>query len=107
MDLSPGYGYSLCDLRHPSGGIIATAWKLFNRSWRHGGGILFDHTRYPEHPRHLGKTWAPLVDEDNDSQQIGWVRINQVTLADENYAVFVQFTLLELFPARPLPAAYL
>ncbi|MEZ4705979.1 MAG: hypothetical protein R3A44_02160 [Caldilineaceae bacterium] len=92
---------------HP-GGIIATAWKLFNRSWCGATEEYFvDRARYPDHPRHLGENVVPLVDEDNDSQQIGWVRINQVTQADENYAVFVQFTLLELFPARPLPAAYL
>lgn len=92
---------------HP-GGIIATAWKLFNRSWRGAAEEYFcDHTRYPKHPRHLGENVVPLVDEDNDAQQIGWVRINQVTQADENYAVFVQFTLLELFAARTLPTAYL
>ena len=91
---------------HPSG-IIATAWKLFNRGWLSAAEEYFvDSQRYPNHPRHFGQNVIPLVDEDNGSQQIGWVRINQYTQADENYAVFVQFTLLEMFAARTLPSEY-
>ena len=91
---------------HPHG-IIATAWKLFNRGWMSAAEEYFvDGARYPNHPRHLGQNVIPLVDEDNDSLQIGWVRIEQYTLADENFAVFVQFTLLDLFEARPLPEEY-
>lgn len=91
---------------YPSG-IVATAWKLFNRGWLSAAEEYFvDSARYPNHPRHLGQGVIPLVDEDNNSQQIGWVRINQYTQADENYAVFVQFTLLEMFAARALPAEY-
>lgn len=91
---------------HPHG-IMATAWKLFNRGWLSAAEEYFiDTARYPNHPRHLGRNVIPLVDEDNDSQQIGWVRIEQYTQADENFAVFVQFTLLALFEARPLPDEY-
>lgn len=97
--------YSLC-AAHPAG-IIATAWKLFNRGWQGAGEEYFnDSLRYPNHPRHWGRNVIPLVDEDNDSRQIGWVRIIQQTQADENYAVFVQFTLLEMFAARALPEEY-
>ena len=46
------------------------------------------------------------MDEDRDSQQIGWVRINQYTQMDESFAVFVQFTLLDLFAPRALPPEY-
>jgi hypothetical protein len=88
-------------------GVIATAWKLFNRDWLGAAEEYFsDHAHYPNHPRYLGQNVIPLLDEDNSSQQIGWVRINQQTQADENYALFVQFTLLEMFEARALPAEY-
>lgn len=91
---------------HPTG-IIATAWKLFNRGWLAAAEAYFvDSATYPNHPRYLGKDVIPLVDEDNDSQQIGWVRINQYTTTDANFAVFVQFTLLDLFEPRPLPSEY-
>jgi hypothetical protein len=91
---------------HPSG-IIVTAWKLFNRGWSSGAEAYFvDTQRYPNHPRHLGKNVIPLVNEDDNSQQIGWVRINQYTTMDRNYAIFVQFTLLDLFAPRVLPAEY-
>jgi len=97
--------YSLC-AAHPAG-IIATAWKLFNRGWLGAGEEYFsDSRRYPNHPRHWGRTVIPLVDEDNDSRQIGWVRIEQQTEADEDFAVFVQFALLEMFEARALPGEY-
>lgn len=92
--------------QHPTG-IIATAWKLFNRGWLAAAEAYFvDAVTYPHHPRHLGRNVIPLVDEDQDSQQIGWVRINQYTTADHTYAVFVQFTLLEMFAPRALPAEY-
>jgi len=65
-----------------------------------------DTQTYPNHPRHLGKDVIPLVDEDEQSQQIGWVRINQSTAMDHNFAVFVQFTLLDLFEHQPLPGEY-
>ena len=95
---------------HPldmSGGMIGTAWKLFNRGWLAAAEAYFvDAVTYPNHPRHWGQHVIPLVDEDHDSQQIGWVRINQYTSMDSNFAVFVQFTLLELFEPRPLPAEY-
>lgn len=48
----------------------------------------------------------PLVDEDQGSAQIGWARIEQSTVMDQHYAVFVQFTLLDLFAPKPLPAEY-
>lgn len=95
---------------HPldmSGGLIGTAWKLFNRGWLAAAEAYFlDTVTYPNHPRHLGQQVIPLVDEDRNSQQIGWVRINQSTAMDSNFAVFVQFTLLDLFEPRPLPAEY-
>lgn len=92
--------------QHPTG-IIATAWKLFNRGWlAYAEAYFVDTQTYPNHPRHLGKDVIPLVDEDRQSQQIGWVRINQYTTADHNFAVFVQFTLLDLFAHRPLPPEY-
>lgn len=88
-------------------GIVATAWKLFNRDWRSAAEeYCNDNLRYPNHPRSWGQNVIPLVDEDNASQQIGWVRIHQQTQPDENYAIFVQFTLLEMFAARALPAEY-
>ncbi len=91
---------------HPNG-ILATAWKLFNRGWLGCAEAYFmDTQRYPNHPRHFGRDVIPLVDEDHDSQQIGWVRINQYTTMDHNFAVFVQFTLLDLFDPRPLPVEY-
>lgn len=91
---------------HPQG-IVGFAWKLFNRGWLAAAEAYFvDGATYPNHPRHLGQHVIPLVDEDNASQQIGWVRIHQYTSADSNYAVFVEFLLLELFDPRPLPAEY-
>ena len=88
-------------------GIIATAWKLFNRGWLSAAEAYFvDTATYPNQPRHFGQGVIPLVDEDNNSQQIGWVRINQYTAMDEHFAVFVQFTLLEMFEPRALPAEY-
>jgi hypothetical protein len=91
---------------HPTG-IVATAWKLFNRGWLASAEAYFvDTTSYPHHPRHLGKEVIPLVDEEHDSQQIGWVRILQYTTMDANFAVFVQFILLDLFAPRPLPKEY-
>lgn len=102
---SPVSAYSLW-AAHPTG-IVATAWKLFNRGWLGAGEEYFyDQARYPHHPRHLGRNVIPLVDEDDDSRQIGWVRIDQQTEADENFAVFVQFALLEMFEARALPEEY-
>jgi hypothetical protein len=92
--------------QHPTG-IIATGWKLFNRGWLAAAEAYFvDSITYPNHPRHLGRDVIPLVDEDQDSQQIGWVRINQYTTMDANFAVFVQFTLLDLFAPHPLPPEY-
>jgi len=91
---------------HPMG-IIGVAWKLFNRGWLAAAEAYFvDTESYPNQPRHLGQNVIPLVDEDNDSQQIGWVRIHQYTSMDSNFAVFVQFTLLDLFEPRSLPAEY-
>lgn len=91
---------------HPFG-INALAWKLFNRGWLAASEAYFvDTATYPNHPRHLGQNVIPLVDEDNASQQIGWVRIQQYTEMDSNFAVFVEFTLLALFEPRPLPAEY-
>lgn len=88
-------------------GIIAMAWKLFNRSWQAAAEAYFGDTQqYPNHPRHFGRDVVPLVDEDRESQQIGWVRIIQYTQMDENFAVFVQFTLLDLFAPRALPPEY-
>lgn len=102
---TPTAAYSLW-AAHPTR-IVATAWKLFNRGWQGAGEEYFqDSLRYPHHPRHLGRNVIPLVDEDKDSRQIGWVRIDQQTVADEHYAVFVQFTLLEMFEARALPGEY-
>lgn len=91
---------------HPSG-VMATAWKLFNRGWLAAAEAYFvDSVTYPHHPRHFGRDVIPLVDEDRGSQQIGWVRINQYTATDSNFAVFVQFTLLDLFEPRALPTEY-
>ncbi|MFN8489543.1 MAG: hypothetical protein U0350_18310 [Caldilineaceae bacterium] len=88
-------------------GLIATAWKLFNRGWLSAAEAYFvDTATYPNHPRHFGRDVIPLVDEDNNSQQIGWVRINQYTAMDERFAVFVQFTLLDLFEPRALLVEY-
>ena len=88
-------------------GFVATAWKLFNRSWEEAAHADYsDVAHYPNHPRHLGSGVIPLVDEDRAAQQIGWVRITQVTAMDHNFAVFIQFTLLDLFAPRPLPAEY-
>jgi len=102
---NPADAYSQC-AAYPAG-IVATAWKLFNRGWLGAAEEYFaDSTRYPHHPRHYGQNVIPLVDEANNSQQIGWVRILQQTRTDENYAVFVQFVLLELFEARLLPEEY-
>lgn len=91
---------------HPQG-ILCTAWKLFNRSWLAAAeAYWFDPVTYPNHPRHLGRNVIPLVDEDNGSAQIGWVRIEQTTVADQHYAVFIQFTLLDLFAPQVLPVEY-
>ncbi len=91
---------------HPAG-IVAVAWKLFNRGWSGAAEEYFyDTRRYPNHPRHYGQRVIPLVDEDTGSQQIGWVRILQQTEAGEQYAVFVQFAILEMFEARVLPGQY-
>ncbi len=91
---------------HPMG-ILGTAWKLFNRGWLAASDAYFvDSDTYPKHPRHFGVNVIPLVDEDAASQQIGWVRINQYTLMDSNFAVFVEFTLLDLFEPQTLPAEY-
>lgn len=88
-------------------GLLCTAWKLFNRSWSASAEAYFvDTSKYPNHPRHFGQGVVPLVDEDQDGQQIGWVRILQQTQTTEDYAVFVQFLLLDLFPPTPLPAEY-
>ena len=88
-------------------GLTATAWKLFNRNWQVSADTYFaDAAQYPHHPRHLGKNVVPLVDEDDDGRQIGWVRILQTTDADDQFAVFVQFAILDLFDPRPLPAEY-
>ena len=88
-------------------GIVATAWKLFNRSWQEAAeAYRLDTVRYPNHPRHFGRDVIPLVDEDRDSQQIGWVRINQYTQTDINFAIFVQFTMLDMFEPQPLPPEY-
>lgn len=90
-----------------STGIIAIAWKLFNRGWLAWAEAYFvDTETYPNHPRHLGQDVIPLVDEDDDGQQIGWVRINQSTPIDSNFTVFVQFTLLDMFEPRQLPVEY-
>lgn len=93
--------------QHPTG-ILATGWKLFNRGWLAAAEAYWlDHATYPNHPRQFGRDVIPLVDEDQDAQQIGWVRINQYTAADHNFAVFVQFTLLDLFAPCALPPEYL
>lgn len=87
--------------------LAATAWKLFNRDWRRAAEAYFvDAARYPDHPRHLGPGVVPLVDEDDEERQIGWARLVQWTEAGENYAVFVQFEVLDLFAPRPLGAEY-
>lgn len=87
--------------------LTAAAWKLFNRDWQRSAEAYWaDTERYPHQPRHLGRGVIPLVDEDRDSQQIGWVRVLQVTAMDANFAVFVQFAILELFAPQPLPAEY-
>lgn len=92
---------------HPTG-IVCTAWKLFNRGWFAAAEAYWlDTVTYPNHPRQLGQGVIPLVDEDHASQQIGWVRINQATVMDEHFAVFVQFTLLDLFQPHFLPAEYM
>ncbi|MCB0104812.1 MAG: hypothetical protein KDE53_02865 [Caldilineaceae bacterium] len=94
---------------HPAG-ILCTAWKLFNRGWAGAAEAYYlDSATYPDHPRHLGRNVIPLVDEDDkhfDAAQIGWVRIEQSTEMNQRFAIFVQFTLLTLFPPRPLPAPY-
>ncbi len=88
-------------------GLVCTAWKLFTRDWQAAAtAYTHDQATYPEHPRHLGSAIIPLVDEDQASAQIGWVRIDQVTPINAQYAVFLQFTLLDHFAPRPLPAVY-
>jgi hypothetical protein len=92
--------------QHPAG-IVGVAWKLFNRGWHAGAEACFvDTLRLPEHPRHLGRNVLPLVDEDGGSQQVGWVRINQYTPMDDNFAVFVEFTILDIFAPQPPAAGY-
>ena len=94
-----------------TGGILCTAWKLFNRVW--GGAAeayYLDTATYPDHPRHLGRHVVPLVDEDDDTYpntQIGWVRIEQATAINQQFTMFVQFTLLALITPRALPSVYL
>lgn len=91
---------------HPMG-IVCMAWKLFTRGWLAAAEAYFlDSATYPHHPRHFGRNVIPLVDEDNAAAQIGWARIEQWTPMDDHYAVFVQFTLLDLFAPRPLPVEY-
>ena len=96
---------------HPMG-ILCTAWKLFNRGWLAAAEAYWlDPITYPNHPRHFGRHVIPLVDEDSDvlpsgAAQIGWARIEQTTVADQQYAVFVQFTLLDLFAPQALPVEY-
>lgn len=88
-------------------GIVVTAWKLFPRGWLAAGEAYWlDTRRYPNQPRHFGVNVIPLVDEDQAEQQIGWVRINQYSPMDHNFAIFVQFTVLDLFAPRQLPAEY-
>ena len=100
-------------------GILCTGWKLFTRSWQAAAEAYFrERETYPDHPRHLGEGVIPLVDEDvtipnvqgmageQSVAQIGWVRIEQTTSMDQHFAIFVQFTLLDLFVARPLPNEY-
>lgn len=92
--------------QQPSG-VLCYAWKLFTRDWlAYADAYFADTFTYPNQPRHLGRNVIPLVDEDNDSRQIGWVRIEQVTPIDANFTVFVQFTLLDLFTPRNLPVEY-
>jgi len=88
-------------------GQLCTAWKLFNRGWlAHAEAYFVDAQSYPNQPRHLGRDVIPLVDEDQDSAQIGWVQIQQYTPMADNFAVFVQFLLLDSFAARPLSKEY-
>ncbi len=88
-------------------GILCYAWKLFTRDWlAYADAYFTDTLTYPNQPRHLGRNVIPLIDEDNDSHQIGSVRIEQVTPIDANFTVFMQFTLLDLFKPRTLPAEY-
>jgi len=88
-------------------GIKAIAWKLFTRGWlAHAPEYFHDTVNYPNHPRHYGANIIPLVDEDADSQQIGWARIDQYTSADENFVVYVEFTIVELFDPITLPQEY-
>lgn len=92
---------------HYPHGLLCTAWKLFNRGWLAAAEAYYlDPVTYPHHPRQLGRNVIPLVDEDNGSAHIGWARIDQWTPADEHFACFVQFTLLDLFAPRPLSAEY-
>ncbi len=91
---------------HPHG-LTVTAWKLFNRGWAGAmEAYWLDTVSYPHHPRHWGPQVMPLVDEDDNSQQIGWLQLQQVSAIDDNFAVFVQFTLLDLFTPCSLPAEY-
>jgi len=99
--------------------LHCTAWKLFNRSWQEAADAYFrEESSYPNHPRHLGEGVIPLVDEDLQlstgteatgqqvAAQIGWVRIEQVTEINAQFVIFIAFTLLDLFAARPLPQEY-
>ncbi len=88
-------------------GISCLAWKLFNRGYEQHAELYANHPQtYPDHPRHFGYQVVPLVDEDAAEQHIGWVRIDGCTNADRNHAVFIEFTLLDLFAPVPLPAVY-
>ena len=61
-------------------GIKANAWKLFTRGWlAHAPDYYHNTVAYPNHPRHYGQNVIPLVDEDTDNQQIGWIRTDQYT----------------------------
>ncbi len=89
--------------QHPTG-VVATARKLFNRDWmRAADSYIEASTRFTNHPRLWGRNVVTLLDEGNSSQQIGWVCINQQTQSDKNHAVFLQFTLLEMFAPRVPP----
>ncbi len=118
IDPSTPAAARLCLDAQPSG-IVCTAWKLFTRSWQAAAEAYFEEReRYPDHPRERGAEVIPLVDEDvklakgteaageQSLAQIGWVRIEQTTPINEQFAIFVQFTLLDLFDARPLPDEY-
>ena len=88
-------------------GISCLAWKLFNRGYSQFAQLYPQHPKlYPDYPSELGRNVIPLVDEDAAEQHVGWVRVDGTTHADSNYAVFIEFTLLQLFEGRPLLEAY-